>query len=231
MSQVSGVLSKGWWVGLGVILASLIGIVTIWIMIAQGSARPSDAGPVESQDAPPVVESTSPEETPVDSTPVDSVPVEDPPTSPTVSPPEPPAVLYLKDMDDDAFVREPHWVWDSSGAASIGGVTYANSLIYEFQNCSSCDEPLEFIVPAGYQRLTGVFGLGDESRHDDVIDGIVYVAVYDAAGNQLLAPQFIEYPGSIPIDVDITGQPRVRIQMSEGTNFEHFVLGDVALRR
>ena len=86
-------------------------------------------------------------------------------------------------------------------------------------------------MPQGYTRLTGVFGLSDSSRHDDVIDGVVYVTVYDAAGNQLLSPQRIEYPGAVTIDVDISGQPRVMIEMSEGTNFETFVMGDVAINR
>jgi len=134
-------------------------------------------------------------------------------------------------LPDSEVIKDPHWVWDSTGPNTIAGVEYANSLSYEFQNCSNCDESLEFKVPAGYTRLQGVFGLSDNSRHDDVIDGIVYLTIWDATGNQLLTPQRIEYPESVPVNVDIAGQPRIRIQMTNGTNFEEFVLGDAALVR
>ncbi|NEN07753.1 hypothetical protein G3T36_18000 [Diaminobutyricibacter tongyongensis] len=142
-----------------------------------------------------------------------------------------PAIFYLKDLTDDMVVRRPHWVWDNEGLASIAGTPYPNSLSYEFQNCSACDESLEFIVPPGYTRLTGTFGLSDKSRHDNLINGVVYFTVYDAAGKQLVPPTRVEYPHSVPVDIPLNGQPRIRIEMSDGDNYEEFVLGDAALAR
>lgn len=215
-------LADARWVGIGVIIAVVLAAIGWMVSIAvangQSQASPVDGGPPTTTPGPDS-ESTSRTTVGPTATPTESAPSQAPELT----------TLYLKDLDDDSIVQDPHWVWDSSGPATIAGVTYPNSLAYEFQNCSSCTESLEFIVPSGFTRLTGTFGLSDSSRHDDVIDGVVYLAVYDAAGNQILSPQRIEYPQSVPVDLSIEGQPRIRIEMSEGTNNEQFVLGDAAL--
>ncbi len=212
-----------------IVLALLLAVaaVIVAIVAAFGAAAASDQPGTSHPTATPTTADT-PASTPSSS----EEPESEPSSEPTVAVvPTQPETLYLMNLDEDAIVRDPHWVWDSEGANSIAGVTYPNSLSYEFQNCSRCTESLEFIVPAGYTRLQGVFGLSDSSRHDDVIDGVVYFTVYDASGNQLTAPQRIEYPESVPVDIDIAGQPRIRIEMSEGTNHEQFVLGDAAIVR
>ena len=202
------------------VIAAIAAVITLVVVFAPHGASGSGNSP-KSESSPQVTDVTPP---------VSDAPTSAPPSdSASDSQVESPTTLYLMNLPDDAFVRTPHWVFASKGSATISGVTYANSLIYEFQNCSNCDEPLEFVVPAGYHHLTGTFGLSDKSRHDNVIDGVVSVTVYDTAGNQILAPQRVEYPGSISVNVDISGQARVRIQMSQGTNFEQAFLGNVAL--
>ncbi|MBL0886884.1 NPCBM/NEW2 domain-containing protein [Myceligenerans indicum] len=154
-------------------------------------------------------------------------------TDSATTPPSPsvasPSTLYLEDLDDSLIVTEPRRVSESQGRATINGVEYLDSLLYEYHNCSECEGSLEFIVPEGYSRLTGTVGLEDSSRHDDVIDGIVNFAVYDTSGNQIFPTTVIEYPEAVPVDVRISGQTRLRIEMTRGTNFETFVLGDMAL--
>jgi hypothetical protein len=222
MGASTGTLSRPWWTGVGVITASLLAVVGIIVTMrgvgasqspSDGSA-PSATSPASQQPAPPSADVASPASQPLTGE-----------SSPESAAPMPPRTLYLLNLDSDAIIQSPHWVSAHTGPASIAGVSYPNSLSYEFENCSSCTESLEFIVPSG------VFGLSDSSRHDDVIDGVTYFAIYDAAGNQLVSPQRIEYPQAIPVDLDISGQPRIRIEMSEGTNYEEFVLGDAALQR
>lgn len=210
-----------------IVLALLLAAAAVIVVIVAALGAAAASGqPGTSQPKATPTTADIPVSTPSDNEEPESEPSSEP-TAAVV--PTQPKTLYLMNLDDDAIVQDPHWVWDSEGPNAVGGVTYPNSLSYEFQNCSRCTESLEFIVPAGYTRLQGVFGLSDSSRHDDVIDGVVYFTIYDASGNQLTAPQRIEYPESVPVDVDIAGQPRIRIEMSEGTNYEQFVLGDAAI--
>jgi hypothetical protein len=132
------------------------------------------------------------------------------------------APLALAKLGDDSFIKHPYN--PQKGANSIAGVDYPQSYSWAFINCSSCTESVEFNVPAGYTSLSGTVGLADDSRHDSVIDGVVYVAIYSATGATLLEPTRLEYPATIPVAIDLNGNFRIRIEVSEGTNYEDVCL-------
>ena len=138
-----------------------------------------------------------------------------------------PSTLYVKDLPDEAFIQEPYRA--TIGVASVGGTVYPSSYFFPFQNCSQCTDQIEFNIPSGYRVFEGTFGLTDESRHDDVIDGVVYFAVYSATGELLLSPQYVEYPAQVPFSVTISGTNRIRVEISQGTNYETACLCDARL--
>lgn len=212
---------RGWTIAgtVATILAAVVAVIAL--AGTQGGSRP----PVPVDAAP-----TSEEPTPV-IVPEVTVPAAVATATQEAPAPAAPQTMFLMNLDGDSVVRRPHWVFPDDGPTTINGIEYASSVMYQFQNCSSCTETLEVLVPPGYTRLTGVFGLSDKSRHDDVIDGVVYFAVYDASGNQIVPKQRIEYPESIAVDVDVSGTPRISIEMSEGTNAEQFALGDAAFHQ
>ncbi|WP_186383502.1 NPCBM/NEW2 domain-containing protein [Amycolatopsis acidiphila] len=72
-----------------------------------------------------------------------------------------------------------------------------------------------------YERFSGTFGLTDKTRHDNVIDGIGYFAVYSSTGTLLQSPKKVEYPEHVAFDVDVTRVSRVRLEVSNGTNAEY----------
>ncbi|MDN4473470.1 hypothetical protein [Demequina zhanjiangensis] len=126
--------------------------------------------------------------------------------------------LALADLDSDNFIEHPYRV--SGSAATIAGTEYPASYSWQFYNCGGCTAITEFKVPAGYATLSGVVGLTDDSRHDDVIDGSIYVAIYGGAGNTVLPRTRIEYPDSIPVSIDLEDNFRLRIEVTEGDNYE-----------
>jgi hypothetical protein len=175
--------------------------------------------------ATPVIESASPSPEPV---PEPSSATPDPVFSQS-APPSQESPLYLSDMSDASFIRTPQWTQVNDwGESPINGVDFPNSLSFKWHNCGGCTGNVEFRVPSGYARFTMVFGLSDDTRHDDVIDGVEFFRVTCSDGRELFPNTRVEYPEAVPVDVDITGCARLDIEVSGGTNFETFVLGDAA---
>jgi NPCBM/NEW2 domain-containing protein len=127
--------------------------------------------------------------------------------------------IYLSDIPEGSFIREPSQ--PARGAATVDSHEYPSSYSYRFTNCSNCTYNVEVNLPNSYTRFTGVFGLTDETMHDDLIDGVVYFSVYSSAGDLLLAPHKVEYPAKVPFDINVTGVNRIRLTVSNGTNAEY----------
>ncbi len=140
-----------------------------------------------------------------------------------------PGSIFISDIEEDEFIREPATA--ERGAASIANDDFPSSYYYRFTNCSTCKYETELNIPSTYSRFTGTFGLTDESRHDDVIDGVVYFSIQSVTGEQLWPPTKIEYPEQVPFEVDLTGVNRIRLIVSEGTNAEYACWCDARLTR
>jgi hypothetical protein len=126
--------------------------------------------------------------------------------------------LYLADVPHDQFVTTSNDVQRSG--AKISGTEYPSSYWYQFFNCSSCISTDELNVNLGYRHFTGVVGLTDDSRHDDVIDGVQYFSIY--ANNKLVfGPQRVEYPAEVAFDIDMSGVSRIKLVVTDGTNDEY----------
>lgn len=205
--------------GVFVTLLAVAVSIVVWLN------PPSTSNVSATNDVLPLASSTSPN-------PSQSAPSGEEEVTPPASPPADgstdtkpiaaPSSIYLKDIPKDAFIHRPYNA--DRGAVSIGGQTFISSYSFEFENCSSCTQTVEFNIPGSFARFTGVFGLSDNSRHDDVIDGIVYVAVYSITGDLIFDPQKVEYPAQLPFDIDIEGISRIRVEVSGGTNWEDFCL-------
>lgn len=152
-------------------------------------------------------------------------PADTAPLPPTVGQP----AMYLSELDPSAFVRDPQWSRTRRGPSTINGTEYPDSLLIEWSNCSNCNGDLEFKVPTGYTQLTGTFGLSDDTRHDEVIDGVERFAIKCSDGRTLVKRTRIEYPHSVPVKTAIKNCARVTITISGGTNYETFVMGDARL--
>lgn len=126
--------------------------------------------------------------------------------------------LYLSDIPRTAFLKEEPSAF--RGAVRADGVDYPFSYSFEFHNCGNCMSATEVNLPGAFTRFQGVVALTDASRHDSVIDGIVFFSVYASDGAVLLAPQEVEYPGSAHFDIDVSGRSRIRLVVSAGTNSE-----------
>lgn len=137
-----------------------------------------------------------------------------------------PEPVWLSDIEPDQFIRYSNHL--RRGPVSIDGEGYPKSYSFEFTNCSNCKAVDEVRISRSYTRLTGRFGLTDDSRHDDVIDGVVYVSIY-AGSQQLFGPKKVEYPGSVKIDIAISAS-RLIFEVEGGTNYETAAWADVKLR-
>lgn len=124
--------------------------------------------------------------------------------------------LALSDVPRDSFVKRSLGV--QRGAVLINGNRFPSAYSYRFSNCSSCTSIDEFSLPAGYGRITGDFGLTDDTRHDSVIDGIVYASIY-VDDVKVWGPTKVEYPATAPIDIAFSGS-RISLRVSDGTNNE-----------
>lgn len=125
--------------------------------------------------------------------------------------------LYPMDLPANKFIKQPSS--PKRGIAEMSQKPFEASYSYRFSNCGNCTYDVEFNVPAGYRRFTGTFGLTDETRHDDTIDGVVQFGIY-SNGSPLFGPQRAEFPEQVPFDVDITGVTRLRLTVGGGTNAE-----------
>jgi NPCBM/NEW2 domain len=213
--------SASWWASVGVLVAVVATVITL---LAWQFPRQTDSGAPEAggSESPPTTSSTvseTAETTTTETTttsPADSVSNgESRLAAPEFGEPD---SLYLSDVPEDEFIREP--VSAQRGAASIANQDFSSSYFFRFTNCSACSYEAELNLPGEYSRFTGVFGLTDESRHDDVIDGVVYVSIRSQNGAMLMPPTKVEYPGSVPLDIDLTGVTRIKLTVTEGTNFE-----------
>lgn len=198
-------------------------VPTATVTTAPKSPRPTQTEWTESS-TPVVVESpqTSPESSGMPSP--NSPPVSKLPT-PTKSeiPPSAANPLWLADIDRGEFIRTSNHL--SRGNASIDGKDYAKSYFYDIHNCSSCTSIDTFNIPRVYTRMRGTFGLTDDTRHDEVIDGVVFASIY--AGEQLVyGPKRVECPNSVKFDIRIKTS-RISLKVEDGTNFEHPVWANV----
>jgi hypothetical protein len=187
----------GAWNAIGVLVAITIALSGWFIFDKQEPSNPPPT-PGPSVDTPDSPSSSSP------------------PTSP--DPTSSVSGMFLSDLDEKRFIKQPYR--NFRGMAQVDGLEYASSYFFKFENCSECIVDSELNVPVGYQKLKGTIGLTDESRHDDVIDGIAYFSIYSTNGELLLPPQRIEYPESKPFEVVLKDSTRIRLSVSGGTNFE-----------
>lgn len=136
-----------------------------------------------------------------------------------------PNPLLLTDISPDHFVKRSYGA--RPGAVTIDGVDYANAYSYSFSNCTSCTYVDTIKIDRVYTRLTGSFGLTDDSRHDEVIDGVVYASIY---ANDMLTygPKRVEYPAKIRFDLKIDAS-RITLKVADGTNAETAAWADVRL--
>jgi hypothetical protein len=202
-----------WWTALGV-LATIAGLILAWLFSPYSPLRPSNADPNTS----PTVASTGIESATATPAGTNSTPPLPPTPGPSVLP-DASSRLFLSDVDDKRFINEPYRHF--RGAASINGVPFPSSYHFKFENCTECSEETELNVPVGYQKLQGTVGLTDESRHDNVIDGIVYFSIYSTTGELLMEPQRIEYPETKSFDIVLKNSSRIRLVVSGGTNSEY----------
>lgn len=204
-----------WWTAVGVFVA-VAGIVAAWFLspysplgnTAEGSEPSPSAAAGSTESGTPVPSNT------VSSSSRPTTPVTDPGATSAAGSP-----LFLSDVDKKRFINQPYRHY--RGAATADGKEYASSYFFKFENCSECTEETELNVPAGYQNLRGTVALTDESRHDSVIDGVAYFAIYSTTGELLLEPQRVEYPDATPFDVALKGSTRIRLVVSSGTNSEY----------
>lgn len=131
--------------------------------------------------------------------------------------------LLLTEIPRDAFVKRSSSA--NSRPVTMHGETYPDSYSYHFSNCSNCTSSDEFSIPAGYTHMSGKFGLTDESRHDDVIDGIVYASIF-VDGNRSWGPIEVEFPAVEEFDFPFSGN-RISLRVENGTNYETVAWADV----
>ena len=113
------------------------------------------------------------------------------------------------------------------GAVTIDGQDYPNAYSYTFSNCTSCTYVDVIKIDRVYTRLTGVVGLTDDTRHDDLIDGIVYASIY-SNDRLVYGPKKVEYPAKIRFDVKLDAS-RITLKVGSGTNVETVAWADVKL--
>jgi len=136
-----------------------------------------------------------------------------------------PNPLLLADIASDHFVKRSFGA--RPGVVTIDGVDYANAYSYTFSNCTSCTYVDVIKIHRAYTRLTGSFGLTDDSRHDDVIDGVVYASIY-ANDKLLYGPKRVEYPARIQFDLKMDAS-RITLKVADGTNAERAAWANVRL--
>jgi NPCBM/NEW2 domain len=207
--------SRSWWTAVGALVGAVGLIVPVGIAVvsAQHVATSGDA-----RGGPKLPHTTSTHSSFADE-PSTTAPSASSSSNHVAPPmPVPAAALYLRDLSTSDFLQSPYA--QSRDPQSINGTTYASSYSFQFENCSDCTTDTTFNIPGYYTTFSGTFGLTDQSRHDNVIDGVEYFAVYGSTGALIYGPQRIEYPASVPFSIDITGTHRLKIEVTEGTNFE-----------
>jgi len=209
--------SAPWWPAVGVLVAAVVGVVAVlaWQFPQQPESGTPQAQSGESSSTAPSSMATTTEATAPSSSPDPPSSVESSVDGASVGDPD---SLYLSDVAEDEFIREPGAA--QRGAASIANEDFPSSYFFRFSNCGSCTNVTELNLPGDYDRFTGVFGLTDESRHDNRIDGIQYVSIQSQSGELLMPPTKVEYPEKLSFDIDLTGVSRIQLTVSEGTNFE-----------
>lgn len=209
--------SRPWWQLVGVMIAALALIWGIFVWFNPGGVVP----PPEPSNS---TSTSTPSMTQLKS-PARSQSVTSEPTISTESPSNSSRnTLYLADIPSEDFIRDPYN--DNRGIARIGNIEYPSSYYFQFHNCSNCEKFIEFNSPEGYTNFTGALGLTSESRHDDEIDGALYFSIYSDSGQELMSSRKVEYPNTIPFDIDITNVSRLQIKVGGGDNYEHACLCD-----
>jgi hypothetical protein len=190
---------------LGLLITLIVVVTRDDSSVKAGNAIPQVPGSVAAPTPSPSLEpSAVPSPSPSISSPADS------------SDPDP---LYLTEVPRKQFLREPAYSPQRS-TATIGGQEFSPSYWFVFNNCGGCTYSTELNIKPVYRRFVGVVGLTDESRHDDVIDGVVHFSIY-ANDRLIFGPTRIEYPGKADFDVDVTGTTRIRLVVGDGTNYEY----------
>lgn len=149
----------------------------------------------------------------------------DTPGPDTPGPDPKPNPLLLADIPRENYVKRSFG--GRAGAVTIDGQDYPSAYSYTFSNCSACTYVDEIKIDRAYTRMTGVFGLTDDTRHDDVIDGVVYASIY-ANDRLVFGPKKVEYPAKISFDIKLDAS-RITLQVGSGTNVETAAWADVKL--
>ena len=137
-----------------------------------------------------------------------------------------PNPLLLADIPPEDFVQRSFG--GRPGAVTIDGEDYPNAYSYTFSNCTSCTYVDVIKIDRIYTRLTGSFGLTDDTQHNNVIDGVVYASIY-ANDRLIYGPKKVEYPAKINFDVKLDAS-RITLKVGSGTNAETAAWADVKLQ-
>ena len=145
---------------------------------------------------------------------------------PTEIPAGKPNPLLLADISPDQFVERSFGA--RAGAVTIDGKDYPNAYSYTFSNCSTCTYVDVIKVDRTYTRLTGSFGLTDDTAHNETIDGVVYASIY-ANDKLIYGPKRVEYPAVVRFDLELNAS-RITLKVGNGTNVETAAWADVKLQ-
>jgi hypothetical protein len=203
--------SRSWWTAAGVISAVIIGLLAI-VLTPRGTSGPEAQNPQDPASQTPITQ-PAPSITPTVQPSTVAKPAQNP------APDAAPTTLFMRDLSSDDFITTPYA--SSLDPQTINGNSYPSSYSFEFENCGNCRQDTVFNVPNNYTKFSGTFGLTDKSRHDSVIDGVEYFAVYSSTNALLFGPQRVEFPNSVPFNISIAGIHRLKIQVTGGDNYEY----------
>lgn len=114
---------------------------------------------------------------------------------------------YLRDLPSHYFVREPDF--EERGVAKIAGTEYAQSYFFDSLCARDCQEVVEFNVPDAFSSFEGTFGLTDNSRQDDKIDGVVFISAYAVGGEEVFPAERIAFPAQRDFTIDVSDVSRL----------------------
>ncbi|WP_225943805.1 protein kinase domain-containing protein [Actinophytocola algeriensis] len=109
---------------------------------------------------------------------------------------------------DELLPVSGNWYGDGTGASSLAGKTYLHSLNAEVDGCGSSGE-VEYNLAKGFRQLTATTALDDTSEH---AEAAVQLEIF--ADNRPVFSETVVLGTPIPIDLDLSGVLRLKIQWS-----------------
>lgn len=144
------------------------------------------------------------------------------PSNTTTSTSAAPVTQYLSAVEPNS-----NTTFVETGLASVSGVDYPNSVIYDFRNCGGCVGTIEYNLRREWTSFSAVVGLTDRSRSDDVINGVLtFTVVLDDEPGETYTVRRGE---ARAIEVDVSNVLFMKLQIGDGDNSEDGVWGDASL--